>query len=63
MLNFCTKPKETQMESMNQKPGLKKLFFFMPVWVKSSILDILLPRSVQIWIQKFLLEPISKTDD
>lgn len=44
-LNSCTKQtKETQMESMNQKPGFRKPFIFMPVWVKSSILDTLLPR-------------------
>lgn len=55
MLNSCTKQtEETQMESMNQKPGFKKPFIFMPVWVKSSILDTLLPQSVQIWTQNFI---------
>lgn len=39
---------------MNQKPGFKKPFIFVPVWVKSSILDTLLPQSIQIWTQNFI---------
>lgn len=42
------------MESMNQKPGFETLVIFMPVWIKTSVVDALIPSSFQIWIQKFV---------